>query len=476
MRKLIRNAFVVSVDPSIGNVERCDILIEGDRIAAVAPGIAAADAEIVDAEGFIASPGYVDSHHHLWQSAIRGITADWSLNDYLAGIRMFIASHYTADDIYAAQLNGALQALNAGVTTTADYCHNLNSPDHVEEAVRGVRDSGARIVWCYGFNRPPLPDPGFSSLEDRSAYLKRTAARHFTGTDDLVTLGVSPEEAWFWPDTGYGGRQFALARELGARIFWHANSTRDILRGVFRNDAGRAAAGGLLGPDVVLVHMTQTTPDEWDAVAACGCHVSMTPETEMQMNMGWPILAEAEVRGMNVGLGIDIISNNSVDLRFQLRFLLQAERWRRSTGTTGVLSPHVAIDAARALHWGTLGGARALGLDNRIGSLTPGKQADLLLHDARGIMMAGWDRNQPEGALILQCGVDTLATVLVGGRFVKRDHRLVADESRACRLLTEANARLRAQAEAGGGLAAALDKHLSRYARSNDAGAALASY
>lgn len=463
-KKLIKNAFVVSVDPAIGNLENADILVLDDVIVEVGYGIAADDAVVIDATGFIASPGLVDTHHHLWQSAIRGITADWSLGDYIAGIRLFIASSYTPADLYASQLSGALQALTAGTTTTADYCHNLNSPEHVEEAIRGTRDSGARVVWCYGFNRPPLPQGVFTTTEDRSAYLRKVASAQFNGRDGLVTLGVSPEEAWFWPDIEYGRRQFELARDVDARIFWHANSTRDVFGGKARRDAGRALEAGLLGPDVVLVHMNHTSEDEWDHVAQAGCHISITPETELQMNMGWPVLGEAEKRGINVGLGIDIVSNNSADLTFQLRLLLQVERWQRSRQTSGILSPGVPIDAVRALYWGTMGGARALGLENRIGSLTPGKQADILLHDTRTITMAGWDRTQPEGALLLQCSPRELHSVLVAGKFVKQNHRLTVDEGHACSLLEKANARLMEEMERNGGLQHALAKRLNQYA------------
>lgn len=476
MRKLIKNAFVVSVDPAIGNIPAADILIEGDRIAAIRPAIAADDAEVIDASGYIASPGFVDTHHHMWQSAIRGVTADWSLGDYINGIRLFIASMYTPEDIYAAQIAGGLQAVNSGTTTTADYCHNLNSPDHVEEAIRGTRASGARIVWCYGFNRPPLPSPAFASLEDRTAYLRKTAANHFSSRDSLLTLGVSPEELWFWPEIAHGRAQFDVARELGARIFWHANSTRDVFEGTGRRDAGRAIDAGLLGSDVVLVHMNQSDPDEWDRVADLGCHISITPETELQMNMGWPVLGEAQSRGVNVSLGIDIVSNNSADLRFQLRLLLQAERWARSHANIGRLISKAPIEAAEMLWWGTMGGARAVGLDHKIGSLTVGKQADILLHDARGITMAGWDRDHPEGALLLQCGTDVLAHVLVAGTFVKRDHRLAVDAGRASALLENAYDRLRSSIEREGGLPQALASSISRFAQSKHTGGNIVAY
>jgi len=472
MKTLIQNAFVVSVDPAIGNIDGADILIEDGRIAAIRPGLAndvgVEHCECIDATGHIASPGFVDTHHHVWQSAVRGITADWSIRDYVSGIRLFVASCFRPEDMYAAQLGGMLQALRQGVTSTADYCHNLNSPDHVEESIRGLKDSGARVVWSYGFNRPPLPNPAFASLEDRLDYLRRTAGRHFASKEGLLTLAASPEESWFWPEVDYGARQFRLARELGARIFWHANSTRNFFDGQPRRDVGQLIEQGLLGPDLTLVHMNHSQADEWQAVADAGAHVSITPETELQMNMGWPVIEETRRHGVNVGLGIDILSNNSADLRFQLRLLLQAGRRMLAQTESGKLDKGVPISCAEALYWGTLGGARALGLDHLTGSLTPGKAADILLHDARGISLVGWPRSSPEAALLLHAGADTLSDVMVAGRFVKRNHRLAVDEANASALLSATHDHLLARFAQQGGLAAAMDKPIGRYAADGD--------
>lgn len=476
MKTLIKNAFVVSMDPAIGNIDGCDILIEDGRIVAVQPGLIADADEVVDATGQIVSPGFVDTHHHFWQSAIRGITSEWSLRDYIAGIRLFIAASYRPEDMYAAQLAGAMQGLHWGVTTAADYCHNLNSPDHIEEAIRGTQESGARVMWCYGFNRPPLAEAAFDSLDARIDYLKQTAARHFSSRDQLLTLGVCPEEAWFWADQDQGKRQFAEARAAGARIAWHCNSTKDIFDGRPRRDAGRAIEAGLLGPDTVLVHMNHTEADEWRSVAHVGAHVSITPETELQMDMGWPIAWTAREHGINIGVGIDILSNNSADLRFALRLLLQNARHDGQEERSGLMDGGVRVSAKEALHWGTLGGAKALGLDDRIGSVTPGKLADLLFHDTDALALAAWDRSQPEATLLIQAGNSELDAVMVDGKWVKRDGRLVADERRVGALLTAANHRLREDMERHGGLDAALAKELVRSKRQDDSARGVMTY
>ncbi len=165
-RKLIRGGFVVSGDPKIGDLPSADVLIEDDKIVSIAPTIDVNDAETIDARNRIVMPGFVDSHRHVWQGALRSVCADGSLVDYVRMIRMHAARFFTADDMYAVQLHGALEALDSGVTSVTDYCHNLLTPDHAFEAVRGLRESGLRVVWNYGFNYPPQDAPHFRTLED----------------------------------------------------------------------------------------------------------------------------------------------------------------------------------------------------------------------------------------------------------------------------------------------------------------------
>lgn len=442
MRKLITNCFVVSVDPEIGNIENADILIEDGRIAEIRPGIEAEADEVIDAAGHIASPGFVDAHHHLWQSAMRGLTADWSLLDYVAGIRMNAAALYRADDMYAANLHGSLEALNAGVTTVADYCHNLLTPDHAEEALRGVQDAGIRAVWCYGFNTPPLEDPAFPDTASRVSFFQEIAGKRFASKDQLVTLGLSPEEIPMWQgDTERGKAQFRAARDHGARIFLHTNSANDPLTGDAARDADALNRMKLLGPDLVLVHMGWSEADEWAAVADSGTSLAFTPETEIQMGMNAPSIRVATEKKIPFAFGTDIISNNSPDLRIALRLALQVERFRMqmAAGQHGLGMQGTGIEITEALEWGTIGGARVLGLDHKIGSLTPGKSADILLHDMTGPTMVGWDRSNPAGSLLLQGGPESLAAVLVEGEFRKRDFQTAG--------MGQANARLKASSE-----------------------------
>lgn len=455
-RILIKGAFVVSVDKAIGNLDDCDILVEDAKIKEVRPSIEVEDAQIIDARGMIASPGFVDGHHHLWQGALRSATTDWSLKDYASGIRMFAASFFRPQDMYATSLHGAMEKLNAGVTMVADYCHNINSPDHATQSLRGLRESGARVHWGFGFNRPPLEQPYFDSMAQRADYLRDLAKREFSGEDDLVTLGVCPEESLFWNTPGYVVPQFEVAREVGARIYLHANSARDFLSQECSMDARKLSDLGLLGPDVVLVHMGITDPSEWPLVADAGCGLAFTPETEFQMSMGWPNIATATEFGIPFALGVDITSNNSADLRFPLRAMLQLERHRINEPRQGHNIEGVPVSSAEALYWGTLGGATALGMESKIGSLTPGKQADIVLHDGNHITLVGWSKHNPEAALIAQAGPESVDSVLVDGVVVKRGGKLCGDSGQACRELAESSAFVHEQVLAHGGFSQAL--------------------
>jgi 5-methylthioadenosine/S-adenosylhomocysteine deaminase len=435
---ILKGGFVVSVDPDIGNRGDTDVLIRDGKIQAIDSNLEVTDAEVVDASDCIVMPGIVDGHRHIWQGAMRGVCADWSLMDYVSGIRMNAATAYSPDDMYAAQFHGGLEALNAGVTTITDYCHNILTPDHAHEAIRGLKDSGLRTIWNYGFNFPPQPAPHFTSLNDRVEFARTLAAQYFSSTDQLVTMGVAPEERGFWTTPDIGKAQFELARELNARIFWHANGGEE--NGEMPQDIKALHELGLLGPDVVGVHMHATQAEEWKMLADAGGAVAFTPDTELQMGMKWSSTEIARRYGIPQSYGADIISNNNGDMFTQLRLGLQAAR-ARAIDEEGVYMTGVPFTCADALRWGTLEGAKALGLDHAIGSLTPGKLADMVMLRADSLTMVGWDKSNP-ASLILQAQSSDVDSVLVGGTFVKRDGKMTGNVVNACRLLEEANHRI----------------------------------
>src|SRR5947207_5652847 len=187
-RVLIRGGYVLTMDPELKDLTVGDVLVEGDRIAAIAPHLDASDAQVVDTRGCIVMPGFVDTHRHTWQTQMRALCADWTLTDYFLGMRLAISPAYSADDVYRGNFVGALEALNAGVTTLLDFSHCNNSPDHADAAVKGLRDAGIRALHCYGFFASQPSNPAFPSHDSRRADFDRIV-RTYASADALVSIG-----------------------------------------------------------------------------------------------------------------------------------------------------------------------------------------------------------------------------------------------------------------------------------------------
>ena len=141
-RTLIKGGIVLTQDDKLGELPKADILIEDDRIEAVGPNLDAADADVIDAGGDIVIPGFIDTHRHTWETSIRTCAPDFALITYFGSILDKFAPHYRPDDVYAANLWGALECINAGITTLVDWSHIMNTPAHADEAVRGLQEFG----------------------------------------------------------------------------------------------------------------------------------------------------------------------------------------------------------------------------------------------------------------------------------------------------------------------------------------------
>jgi cytosine/adenosine deaminase-related metal-dependent hydrolase len=432
-RILIEDAAVVTVDPGLGDFERADILIDDGAIVAIGPDLRA-DAWRIDASGMIAMPGMVDTHLHTWQSPVRGILADGNIPDYLRGIRLQLAERMRPEDMYVGNYLGALDAINNGVTSIVDYCHNILTPDHAHSAVQGLLDAGVRGLYGHGMtpittNTWAESKGGSSAAGDPNEYQTRAdLAReirdtYFRSESQPLRFGMAPQEFAITPPAEVV-REFALARELGARITQHANQV--MVRQLFQ-DVEQLHAHGLLGDDLLLVHCTFNTEHEWELLRDTGTMVSVCAETEMQMGMGFPAIREATEYTPGPSLGIDCVSGDSHDMISHGRLVLQATRWRDDEpGYQRMVAPQVMKwKTSDALKWLTINGAKAAGVGDVAGSLTPGKRADIVLLDMRGISTAGWNRREPGGAIISQANAGNVDTVLIDGRIVKRDGKLV---------------------------------------------------
>jgi cytosine/adenosine deaminase-related metal-dependent hydrolase len=434
-RLLLRGGAVVSVDDEIGTLATGDVLVEDGRIAAVAASLGDIDAEVIDTTGMIVAPGLVDTHRHAWQTQLRGLCADWTLTDYFNGIRLTAAPCYEPDDVRLGNEAGALEALDAGVTTILDFSHCMNTPDHADGAVEGLVSSGIRAVHCYGFfESAPVP----SAYADHAARLRdfeRVARDGRFG--DLVRAGVALTETGLipWRDTV---AEITTARDAGALMALHTGCVwgSRVTSGVLDFDEA-----GLLGPDQVHIHCNTLGPSEWRALAAAGAKVSSSPETELSMGMGAPAIATCVAHGIAPTLSCDVVSLNSGDLFTQMRLALawlrQADNEPLQRGDA--MPERLSWRAADALRWATVNGAGALGLDDRTGSLTPGKEADVIVVGGPG--PAAWPVVDPLAHLVFQASVATVRHVLVAGRWVKRDGALVGVDHNGLRTGVEASSR-----------------------------------
>lgn len=415
-RTLVRGGHVLSMDPAIGELPQGDVLIEDGVITAVQPSLGEVDAEVIDATGHIVAPGLIDTHRHTWQTQMRALCTDWTLTDYLFGIRFSVSPAYTAADVHLGNLLGAVDALESGVTTILDFSHCNNTPDHSDAAVTGLRDSGIRAVFGYGFfDSSPMAPQHFADHGARLKDFARIADTHFSSSQGLLTLGVALTEVGVIPLSATAA-EVRAARERSAVQVAHTGCVWGLQNGIREMDAA-----GLLGADQVHVHCNTLTDDEWQALVRAGAKVSISVETELNMGMGRPVFAACERHGIAPTLSCDIISLNSGDLFSQLRQGLGFKRWAdtEADNLAGRDPERVSTTAAEALRWSTMNAAEAVGLADRIGSLTPSKQADLIVVGGPGT--AQHPHIDAAGTLIFQTSTADVRTVLVAGRAVKRD-------------------------------------------------------
>jgi cytosine/adenosine deaminase-related metal-dependent hydrolase len=271
-RTLIRGGIVLTQDAKLGELPKADVLIEDDRIAAVGPDLGADDARVIDASGDIVIPGFIDTHRHTWETCIRTCAPDFALITYFGSILDKFAPHYRPDDVYSANLWGALECINAGITTLVDWSHIMNTPAHADEAIRGLSESGIRSVFAYGFPNTSLQDwwfgPDFagSELTSDGDEARRIRKQYFSSDDGRITMGLATRGPGFCkPDVVR--HDWELAKELGINITVHVAMDR------FGYTKGQITAlrdMDLLYPNTTYVHASHFTDEEcrWSVTRA----------------------------------------------------------------------------------------------------------------------------------------------------------------------------------------------------------------
>jgi 5-methylthioadenosine/S-adenosylhomocysteine deaminase len=408
-RTLIRGGTVLSLDPNVGDFTNADVLIDGGEIVEIGPGLAAADAEVIDATGMIVMPGFVDSHRHIWEGLLRNIGTDVPLegrSSYISFVLHKLAPAFRAEDAYIGDLISALGAIDAGITTLLDWSHIQGSPAHTDAVVQALRDSGLRAVFAYGF-------PWWGKWEERQpSWFVRAASEHFSTKDQMLTLALAAPGPEF-TDFEVTRDHWKLARETGARITTHVGV------GSYGQDGKVQEMGeaGLLGSDTTYIHCTTLNDTEIQMIVDTGGTVSLASPVEMMMGHGMPPIQKFLDRGLRPSLSVDVETNVPSDMFNQMRSVLALQR---ASATAHGKTP---LPTTEVLACATIEGARANGLDSKVGTLTPGKRADLIMLRTDRINVT--PLNHPATAVVAGMDTGNVDTVLIDGRVMKRHGQLL---------------------------------------------------
>ncbi len=424
---VLRGGTVLTMDTAHAVFPDADVLVIGERIAGVGPALEAPEGAIeIDASGGIVMPGMIDTHRHMWQTALRGYGADWTLTQYFVWFYLEWGKIFRPQDVYAGNLLSAIEALDAGVTTTVDWSHGLQTVDHADAAVDALQAVPGRFVLAYGnIQQGPWE---WATSPDFRTFVKR----RFDGSDEMLGLQMAfdvtgdpefPEHA-----------AFEVARELGVPVTTHAG-----VWGATNDDGVRLMhEHGFMTPENIYVHAATLNRDSYHRIAATGGSASVSTESEQSAGQGYPPTWRLRQHGIPVSLSMDTSVWWSADLFSAMRATLSADRAREhlEAQVRDETVTHHALRAEQVVEWATRGGSRALRLDTVLGSLEEGKKADIVLikNDASPVM---FPLLNPYGHVAFQAQRGDVDTVLVNGRVVKHAHRLVGIDMASARHAVE---------------------------------------
>jgi cytosine/adenosine deaminase-related metal-dependent hydrolase len=419
-RTLIQNAHIITMDAQ-GDLARGDILVSGDSITRIAPNIQADAAQVVDASGCIIIPGLINAHMHTWQTALRGLAANWTLLEYFKNMHAGLATVFEPQDLYIATLVGALNQLNCGTTTLVDWCHNNKTPAHNDAAIDGLLETGIRAAFMHGTPKPD-PKPGeqpFWEVPHPRSEVERLLKKHQGNALLSIHAAVLGPH---YSTLEVALHDFKMAKELGLIASMHQGG------GPARTPEGweKLEAAGLLGRHINIVHGHALSDDQLKRFCELGMSFSAAAESEMSQGHGLPITGRLLALGKAPSLGVDLESAVSGDMLTQARVALGIQRSLDNVAhraAHGTIPPTSTITTRQALEWVTVEGARMLGQLDRIGSLKAGKQADLVMIRASDLNMQ--PVHDAVSSVVMQTSLANIDSVMVAGRWKKRGGKLL---------------------------------------------------
>ncbi len=417
---LIRNATVITMEAE-GVLRNADVLISGDDISAIDVGQSANGAETVDGTGYIVIPGLINAHMHTWQTALRGVAANWTLLEYFQKMHAGLATVFNPEDLHIATLVGALNQINCGTTTLGDWCHNNRTSEHNDAAIAGLLESGIRAAFFHGTPKPD-PKPGekpFWEVPHPRAEIERLIAKH-KGNPLLNIHAAILGPHYSTMEVAL--HDFRMAEELGIIASLHQGG------GPARTPNGwqRLEAEGLLGDHVNIVHGHALNDEQLKRFCDLGISFSAAAENEMSQGHGHPITGRLKAFGKAPSLGVDLESVLSGDMLSQARVALGMQRtldnfaFREKHGS---IPPTSTITTLEALSWVTIEGARMLKALDRIGTLKVGKQADLVMIRADDLNMQ--PVHNPVSTVVMQTSLANIDSVMIAGQWKKRAGKLL---------------------------------------------------
>ena len=419
-KTLIRGATIVTMDVQ-GDLFDADILIEGSEIKEISQRIEVAADELVNGAGYLVLPGLINAHMHTWQTALRGVAANWTLLEYFQKMHSGLATVFEPEDLYIATCMGALNQINCGTTTLVDWCHNNKTSQHNDAAIKGLMESGIRAAFFHGTPKPE-PKEGETPFWERphpKKELERLVAEY--GSQDLISIGAAILGPHY-STLDVALHDFAMVKDMNMIASMHQGG------GPARTPEGWKVleSKGLLGPAINIVHGHALDDEQLKRFCELGMTFSATAESEMSQGHGHPLTGRLRDFGKAPSLGVDLESVCGGEMFIQARIALGIQRsldnfdYRQKHGT---IPPTSTITTRQALSWITIEGARVLGQLDRIGTLKAGKQADIVMIRASDLNMQ--PVNDPVSAVVMQTSLANIENVMIAGQWKKKDGELL---------------------------------------------------